>query len=251
MIHEGPWIFMGFQNLVKAWNCQKDVGFNLDGPIGQVCVMDFGDDKLFAGTESGQILVWKLNSESETDNPFQPEIALEGHTNGVVCITIGYKMLYSGSTDGTIKQWDLDTLQCLRTVKRHSSAVMSLACWNNYLVSCSLDGTIKAWDYTQEGDLEVCYTHEEEQGVLALGGMNIPVMPMPMPNQDQRRDILLCSRDDHSVHLYELPSFEKKGQIVARQEARSIHIQDGTGVFFIGDATGIITVGKITQVYSD
>ncbi|EXC33619.1 Zinc finger CCCH domain-containing protein 17 [Morus notabilis] len=245
LIHSGPWIFIGCQNLVKAWNSQIDIGFDLSGPLGRVCTMDFDNEQLFAGTESGQILVWKFNSESETANPFQPAITLEGNTHGVVCITIGCKMLYSGFRDGTIKTWDLATLQCLTTVKRHSSAVTSLACWNNYLLSCSLDGTIKTWGYTQEaGGLEVCYTHKQEQGFLALGGMNIPVMP----NQGKRHDILFCSCDDHSVHIYELPSFEKKGQVFIRQEVQSIHIQDGSGgLFFIGDATGNITVGKITH----
>ena len=66
------------------------------------------------------------------------------------------------------QQWDLGTLQCLATAKGHSNAVMSLVCWDHYLVSGSLDGTIKAWGSTQEGGLEVCYTHEEEKVQLLV-----------------------------------------------------------------------------------
>ncbi|GMN21297.1 hypothetical protein TIFTF001_048860 [Ficus carica] len=245
---------------------------------------------LFGGTQSGQILAWKVSSESgTTTNPFQPAYSLEGHTHGVVCLTIGRNMLYSGSMDGVIKKWDCGTLQCLATVKGHSSAVMSLVCWDHYLVSGSLDGTIKAWGSTKEGGLEVSnltavldailwrvgaadcemwnghhhgfwkiasklprvvpirarsgLVHDlGTQGVLALGGMSIPVTP----NEEVRHDILFCSRDDNSVHQYELPSFQKKGKVFAKQEAQSIHIQDGNGgLFFIGDGIGLITVGKM------
>ncbi|GMN68403.1 hypothetical protein TIFTF001_037458 [Ficus carica] len=78
------------------------------------------------------------------------------------------------------------------------------------------------------------------QGVLALGGMTILVTP----NEEVRHDILFCFCDDNSVHLYDLPSFQKKGRVFARQEARLIHVHDGNGgLFFIGDRTGFITVG--------
>ncbi|GMN36917.1 hypothetical protein TIFTF001_042533 [Ficus carica] len=244
LIQEGPWIFVGLPNLVKAWNTQRSAEFSLDGPVGQVYAMIFDKNILFAGTQNGQILAWKVSPENETTtNPFQPAHVLEGHNQGIECLTIGRNMLYSGSFDGTIKKWDLGTLQCLATAKGHSRAVMSLACWDNYLVSCSLDGTIKAWGATQDNGVEVCYTHEEKQGVLALGGMSIPVIE----NEEERHDILFCSCDDNSVHLYELPSFQKKGRVFTRQEARSIHFQDGNGgLFFIGDGTGLITVGKMT-----
>ncbi|GMN19616.1 hypothetical protein TIFTF001_049935 [Ficus carica] len=170
LIQEGPWIFVGLPNLVKAWNTQSGAEFSLNGPVGQVYAMIFDKNILFAGTQNGQILAWKVSSESETTtNPFQPAHVLEGHTQGIVCLTIGRNMLYSGSFDGTIKKWDLGTLQCLATAKGHSSAVMSLACWDYYLVSCSLDGTIKAWGATQDGGLEVCYTHEEKQVVSNSG----------------------------------------------------------------------------------
>ena len=59
---------------------------------------------LFYSLQNGQILAWKVSSESETTtNPFQPAHVLEGHTQGIVCLTIGRNMLYSGSFDGTIK----------------------------------------------------------------------------------------------------------------------------------------------------
>lgn len=58
--------------------------------------------------------------------------------------------------------WDLDTLQCVMTLKGHSGAVTSLICWDKFLLSCSLDCTIKVWAATERGSLEETYTHSEE-----------------------------------------------------------------------------------------
>lgn len=44
----------------------------------------------------------------------------------------------------------------------HADAVMSLVCWNEYLLSCSLDRTIKVWAATEDENIEVIYTHDEE-----------------------------------------------------------------------------------------
>lgn len=77
----------------------------------------------------------------------------------------------------------------------HSDVVMSLICWDHYLLSCSLDCTIKVWAATASGSLEVVYTKKEEHGVLALGGMT----------DSKGNHILMCSCNDNSVRLYELP----------------------------------------------
>ncbi|GMN67488.1 hypothetical protein TIFTF001_036556 [Ficus carica] len=76
LIHEGPWIFIGLPNVVKAWNVQSNAEFSFDGPVGQVYTMIFDKDTVFAGTQSGQILAWKVSSESGTTNPFQPATPL-------------------------------------------------------------------------------------------------------------------------------------------------------------------------------
>lgn len=62
-----------------------------------------------------------------------------------------------------IQVWDPNTLECVATLSGHSDGVMSLLYWENYLLSCSLDGTIKVWATTQQGKIEVIYTHKEAQ----------------------------------------------------------------------------------------
>ncbi|CBI35382.3 unnamed protein product, partial [Vitis vinifera] len=230
LISAGPWLFAGIKDVVKAWNIESCTDLSLDGPVGQIYAMVVNNDMLFAGAQNGTIYAWKAN---KGNNAFEPATTLEGHNGAVVSLTVGDGRLYSGSMDNTIRVWDLDTLQCIHTLKEHASVVMSLVCWGPYLISCSLDQTIKVWFATEAGNLEVTYTRNEEHGVLSLFGMN----------NSEGKPILLCSCNDNSVRLYELPSFTEKGRIFAKEEVREIQIGPG-GLVFTGDGTGQVDVWK-------
>ncbi|KAF9600084.1 hypothetical protein IFM89_002557 [Coptis chinensis] len=236
MMSEGPWIFVGIPNFVKAWNTQTNTDLSLSGPVGQVYALAVGNGMLFAGTQDGNILAWRF---SATNNCFEPIASLKGHTGAVVSLIVGANRLYSGSTDSTIRVWDLDTLQCIQTLKDHTSVVMSVLCWEQFLLSCSLDQTIKVWAATETGSLEVTYTHKEEHGVLALCGMH----------DAEAKPVLLCSCNNNVVHLYDLPSFNERGKIFSKEEIRAIQIGPG-GLFFTGDGTGELKVWKWSETAS-
>ncbi|KAF2320904.1 hypothetical protein GH714_031741 [Hevea brasiliensis] len=101
LISEGPWIFVGLPNVVKAWNIETAADYNLNGPVGQVYAMTVSSDTLFAGAQDGSILAWK--GSTENPNPFEHATSLKGHTGAVICLTIGRDWLYSGSMDSTIR----------------------------------------------------------------------------------------------------------------------------------------------------
>ncbi|XP_044506546.1 zinc finger CCCH domain-containing protein 48-like [Mangifera indica] len=228
MINEGPWIFVGQPNVVKAWNTQTNTDLSLTGPVGQVYALAVGNDLLLAGTQDGSILAWKFNAAT---NGFEPAASLKSHNLAVVSLVVGANKLYSGSMDNSIRAWDLETLQCIQTLTEHTSVVMSLLCWDQFLLSCSLDKTIKVWAATESGNLEVTYTHTEDHGVLTMCGMP----------DSEGKPVLLCSCNDNSVHLYDLPSFSERGKIFAKQDIRSIQLGPG-GLFFTGDGTGQVKV---------
>lgn len=228
IINEGPWLFVGVPNFVKAWNIQTNADLSLSGPVGQVYALVIGHDMLFAGTQEGAILVWKFNVAT---NCFEPAASLTGHTLAVVSLVVGGNRLYSGSMDNSIKVWSLENLQCLQTLTEHTSVVMSLLCWEQFLLSCSLDKTIKVWVATESGNLEVTYTHNEDHGLLTLCGTP----------DFEGKPVLLCACNDNSIRLYDLPSFNERGKIFAKQEIRAIETGPG-GLFFTGDGTGQVRV---------
>ncbi|CAK9136826.1 unnamed protein product [Ilex paraguariensis] len=230
VLSEGPWVFVGLPHVVKAWNAQTNTDLSLSGPVGQVYSLVVGNDLLFAGTQDGTILAWKFIAAA---NCFEPAASLKGHTLAVVTLVVGANRLYSGSMDHSIRVWSLESLQCVQTLSDHTSVVMSVLCWDQFLLSCALDKTIKVWVATESGNLEVTYTHNEEHGLLTLCGMH----------DSEAKPVLLCSCNDNSVRVYDLPSFSERGKIFSKQEVRSIQLGPG-GLFFTGDGTGEVRVWK-------
>ncbi|KAI3871992.1 hypothetical protein MKW92_024719 [Papaver armeniacum] len=233
VISEGPWVFAGIKNCVKAWNIQTQRELSLSGPSGLVYALAVENEMLLAGTQDGSILVWKFVA---TTNGFEPAAALKGHSASVLTLVVGNNILYSGSMDNTIRLWSLETLQCIYTLTDHTSAVTSVLCWDQFLLSCSLDKTIKVWAKTESGKLEVTYTKQEEHGLLALSGM---------PDA-QGKPVLMCSCNDNTVCLYDVPSFKERGKICAKGEIRAIHTALGS-LFFTGDGNGDLKVWRWTE----
>ncbi|KAL3517081.1 hypothetical protein ACH5RR_023983 [Cinchona calisaya] len=231
LVSEGPWVFVGLQNAVKAWNIETQTELVLSGPNGLVHAMVVGEDMLFGGVQDGSILAWKSTSESSC-----PEVVanLKGHRLAVLCLVVGANCLYSGSKDENIRVWDLKTLQCLHILKGHTNSVTSVLCWDKYLLSGSLDNTLKVWAASEFGDLEVVYEVEEECGIVALCGIH----------DTEAKPILLCSCKDNSVCLYDLPSFAERGRIFAKREVQTIAVGCST-LFFTGDATGQLSVWNL------
>ncbi|CAN0888365.1 Zinc finger CCCH domain-containing protein 17 [Linum grandiflorum] len=237
LISEGDWLFLGLSNSVKAINTKSGADCNLSGPTGEVYALETGLGVLYAACQDGMIVAWRVDLGVEQHvSPFQPPVYLKGHTSGVICLRFGAGRLFSGSMDGTIITWDNNTLESIEITKGHDDAVMSLLCYESFLLSCSLDQKIKVWATNEKGILDVKYTHEDEDcGALALCGMENP----------NGNNILLCSWNNDTVSIYELPSFEKRGKMYAKGEVRTMRrVSD---LLFTGDATGLVTVWKLAQ----
>ncbi|KAL0454908.1 UNVERIFIED_CONTAM: Zinc finger CCCH domain-containing protein 17, partial [Sesamum latifolium] len=234
LISEGSWLLVGLQTALKAWNLQHHAEFGFGLLAGLVCSMVLDDDKLFAGMEDGSILVWKLNLETLT---LEAAEMLKGHHGAVTSLVVGSNnRLYSGSRDCTIRVWDRQNLQCLHTLYRHTKDVMAVICWITICYLLSLDNTLKIWAATESGTIDVIHEIKEDCGFIALCGHDAEVKP-----------ILLCSCNDNTVRLYDLPSFTERGRIFSKGEVEVIEI--GTdGLFFTGDATGEVYVWKLHGV---
>ncbi|KAJ4821114.1 zinc finger WD40 repeat protein 1 [Rhynchospora pubera] len=204
---------------LKFWNCHTGECIstrNFDSEIG--CIMSDGP-WLFVGLRNS---IKVYNFENNT------QFTLLGPAGLVYALAAHHDMLFAGT-----QAWDLTTLECVHTLSDHTDAVMSLLFWGQFLLSCSLDKTVKVWAKKDNGALEVIYTHTEEHGVLALQGTI----------DATGQSVLCCSVNDHTVRLYNLPSFERRGRIFAKKEVRAL--QTGpSALFFTGDGTGDLKVWK-------
>jgi len=75
--------------------------------------------------------------------------SFEGHRYGVASVSLSADGSYaiSGSYDSTLKLWDVNTGQCLRTFKGHSGYVksVSLSADGEHAISGGFDKTVKLW----------------------------------------------------------------------------------------------------------
>ncbi|CAN0871079.1 Zinc finger CCCH domain-containing protein 17 [Linum grandiflorum] len=240
MTTEDDWLYVGMESMVKVWNVRSGALHTLAGPVGQVHALDLDDfGHVFAAAQDGRIWAWKTDSD-EQGNIFQPAASLIGHTSAVTSLRFGAGMMFSGSIDGTIKVWDIKTSECIATFKGHDDAVTSLLCFDKFLLSCSLDKKIKVWGSDKEGRLEVVRTHEEAHGALGLCGIDKIELC--------GKNMLLCSWNNESVGMYELPSLIEKGRMYSKGEVRVLG--GGTeerGMFFTGDASGVVTVWTLPE----
>jgi platelet-activating factor acetylhydrolase IB subunit alpha len=75
---------------------------------------------------------------------------LQSHSAGVATLAVHpiYTMTASGSEDGTIKLWDYESGDYLRTLRGHTNVVtgVDFSPSGVYLVSCSTDLSVKVWE---------------------------------------------------------------------------------------------------------
>ncbi|CAH1785081.1 unnamed protein product [Owenia fusiformis] len=76
----------------------------------------------------------------------------EGHTQGISCVQFDDTRIVSGSSDKTIKVWNIrtNTPWLVQTLVGHSGTVRCLHLEGNRLVSGSTDHTIKVWDLSTQ-----------------------------------------------------------------------------------------------------
>ena len=91
---------------------------------------------------------------------------LKGHTNGLLCLQFDDNVLITGSYDATIKVWDLETCEEIRTLRGHDSGVRCLQFDDSKLISGSLDCTIKIWNW-HTGECTRTYSGHTD-GVIGL-----------------------------------------------------------------------------------
>merc|ERR1711966_351032 len=119
-------------------------------------------DILLSSSRDKTVILWNLTREEE--NYGYPRRALRGHSHFVsdVVISSDGQFALSGSWDGTLRLWDLNSGTTTRRFVGHSKDVLSVAFSvdNRQIVSGSRDKTIKLWNTLGECK----YTIQEHEG---------------------------------------------------------------------------------------
>lgn len=71
---------------------------------------------------------------------------LAGHRRGIACLQYRGRLVVSGSSDNTIRLWDIFSGVCLRVLEGHEELVRCIRFDDKRIVSGAYDGKIKVWD---------------------------------------------------------------------------------------------------------
>ncbi|KAL9111217.1 MAG: hypothetical protein Q9227_004294 [Pyrenula ochraceoflavens] len=114
--------------------------------------------------------------------------SLKGHRLGIRCLQFDHTKLISGSLDQTIKIWRLKDGECLSTLEGHVGGVIGLHFVGNLLASASTDRTIKVWNF-------------DDKSVFTLQGHTDWVNAVKL---DVASNTLLSASDDCTLRLWDL-----------------------------------------------
>ncbi|KAG1297618.1 hypothetical protein G6F66_002448 [Rhizopus arrhizus] len=101
------------------------------------------------------------------NNRYQSRV-LNGHTDGVMCVQFcdGSNIVMTGSYDQTVRIWNLETCELIRTLTGHTRCVRALQFDEAKLVTGSMDHTLKIWNWQSGKCIRTLEGHTG--GILSL-----------------------------------------------------------------------------------
>ena len=134
-----------FDNIVRLWDLKTysliDTFKFHEGPVTTICVTS--DENLYiSGSKDKTIAVVKINEKYLFHQ-------LRGHLDSISClIIIDNIKLISGSSDRTMRIWDLSKGTTIRVLKSHRAPVSTLLAHVNHsrMFSAAADGSLHMWD---------------------------------------------------------------------------------------------------------
>ncbi|KAF9928679.1 hypothetical protein FBU30_002200 [Linnemannia zychae] len=150
-----------------------------------------------------------------------------GHTDGVMCLQFDDSFLITGSYDNSVKVWNIETGECLRTLTGHALCVRALHFDEAKLITGSMDRTLKIWNYhtgqcirTLQGHTDGVVTLDFDSRILASGSVDASIKiwnfatgqcttlkgHTDLVNKVQiyKKDFLFSTSDDATVKLWDI-----------------------------------------------
>ncbi|KAF9106340.1 hypothetical protein BGX29_009757 [Mortierella sp. GBA35] len=150
-----------------------------------------------------------------------------GHTDGVMCLQFDDSFLITGSYDNSVKVWNIETGECLRTLTGHALCVRALHFDEAKLITGSMDRTLKIWNYhtgqcirTLQGHTDGVVTLDFDSRILASGSVDATIKiwnfatgqcstlkgHSDLVNKVQiyKKDLLFSTSDDTTVKLWDI-----------------------------------------------
>jgi WD40 repeat protein/DNA-binding XRE family transcriptional regulator len=129
---------------IYIWNEQGEHLKRLAGHSTYVTTIDWTDDgRYLLSIGSGEAFVWDVEREEVVAKIIEDPDTFIGGEWGA-----NHNTVVTGSADGHLRWWDLETGECLRVQAAHQGTIQSFrkTADRTKLASCSDDGSITVWD---------------------------------------------------------------------------------------------------------
>jgi len=194
------------------------------------CLLAIGD-QLWVGYSDGTIEV------HDTQPTHRVVHTLQKHTGGVYCMTEFSGVVYSGSNDFEIFQWDVKLATFTRLLAGHTNYVRCLLGEGSGLYSGSDDSTVRVWDVATGNCIHVLNHHKAGLSCFIRVGANIwsaddsgKILVWDVATYDMKATLrehdarVICLRKigsrvysggaDHEVLMWDCSSWQLLGKVV-------------------------------------
>ncbi|XP_052814372.1 uncharacterized protein LOC128241470 isoform X5 [Mya arenaria] len=138
--------FMTFDMTLTSYNVNEPAMLKLDANPEVTAILP--KDEAVTGLRNGDLVVWSLRT-AQPSRQLLGSGGAHAHTREVKSVTLSDdgRYLVSGSADGTLKVWDMNTERPIHTLQGHTDEVWctAISSDNEIAVSGSADGTIRLW----------------------------------------------------------------------------------------------------------
>ncbi|KAI0314658.1 quinon protein alcohol dehydrogenase-like superfamily [Amylostereum chailletii] len=135
--------------------------------------------------------------------------AANSHTNTIYCLQLytypdtGTQVLFTGSKDRTIKEWDVKTGEVLRVIQGvHEGSVLSVCVHGGYLASAGSDGRTVLYNLTEDRVVKVVEDHDDSVLCVRFNG----------------NFLVSCSKD-RTVRTYRMPNLARHRVLTGHRAA--------------------------------
>lgn len=226
-------VVCGSGSFVELWHVRRGRLGSFELPTASSCALLSPDGRaLIAGDARGTVHMWLLPAvlEQLAAAPMG-KATLRGHKSGVTSLEIDAhgRTLFSASTDGAVRVWDLNDGLCSGVLMHQYGEVLSIAHDGQSAISASSDGMLRFW--SEGGTL---------QGVV--GGVGL-VSKLAI-----NRKSLLCLTEGGEVHSYQ----ERKHHtsLTFEQRASDLSLSSENLLVVAGEEGHVYVIPELDQEIS-